>query len=192
MRMFHFLVAATLAASALFGAPDQIDTVFQHAGNDSLGGAFSYALHDRMERSTLYRFTSDARNSMRPAKVEVELVSINVGTPRSGLVSTVSLVAIVKCGSGPRIAHHSLILVSPDNLEKMVKAALAEMDEHIVEEMSLGCRPSSTQEVATTPGEHSTPVEAVISAQDDRRLQPVSPASLLRPAAATAVDDSHP
>ena len=76
MRMIHFLAAVTLAASALFGTPDQIDTVFQHAGNDSLGGAFSYALHDRMERSTLYHFTSDAKNSMRPAKVEVELVSI--------------------------------------------------------------------------------------------------------------------
>jgi hypothetical protein len=88
----------------------------------------------------VYHSTSDAKNSMRPAKVEVELVSINVGNAKTGVVSTVSLVAIGKCGSGPRIAHHSLILVSPDNLDKMVKVASAEMDAHIVEEMNLGCR----------------------------------------------------
>jgi hypothetical protein len=190
--MFHFLVTTTLLASALFGAPDQIDTVFQHSGNDSLGGAFSYALHDRMERSTLYRFTSDAKNSMRPAKVEVELVSVNVGTPRSGLISTVSLVAVVKCGSGPRIAHHSLILVSPDNLDKMVKAALAEMDGHIVEEMNLGCRPGSGEVVATSTKPPTPKSGVVASEQDDRHVQPERPASLLRPADSAAGEDSHP
>lgn len=148
--MFHFLVTATLAVSALLGSPspDPIDAVFQHTGNDSLGGAFSFALHQRMEGSTLYRFTSDSRNSMHPAKVQVELVSINVGSPKTGLVSSVSLVAIVKCGSSPRIAHHALILVSPDNLDRMVKRALAEMDEHIIEELNLGCRPSTDNEVS--------------------------------------------
>lgn len=186
--MIHFLAAVTLAASALFGTPDQIDTVFQHAGNDSLGGAFSYALHDRMERSTLYHFTSDAKNSMRPAKVEVELVSINVGNAKTGLVSTVSLVAIVKCGSGPRIAHHSLILVSPDNLDKMVKAALAEMDAHIVEEMNLGCRASAGEQLAAVP-KKPTANDAAPSVESGHE-QSVTP-SRFRPAAADA-DDFHP
>jgi hypothetical protein len=188
MRMIHFLAAVTLAASALFGTPDQIDTLFQHAGNDSLGGAFSYALHQRMERSTLYHFTSDAKNSMRPAKVEVELVSINVGSAKTGLVSTVSLVAIVKCGSGPRIAHHSLILVSPDNLDKMVKAALAEMDAHIVEEMNLGCRPSVGEQVASTSTKDSTPNGGAPSVESVHE-QSVTP-SRFRPAA--DADDFHP
>jgi hypothetical protein len=188
--MFHFLAAVTLAASALFGSPDPIDTVFQHAGNDSLGGAFSYALHERMERSTLYHFTSDAKNSMRPAKVEVELVSINVGNANTGLVSTVSLVAIVKCGSGPRIAHHSLILVSPDNLDKMVKGALAEMDAHIVEEMNLGCR-SAGEAVAAAATNQSAPTsDATPTVENGRREQSVTPPSRFRPAA--DADDFRP
>ena len=190
--MIHFLAAVTLAASALFSSPDQIETVFQYTGNDSLGGAFSFALHDRMERSTLYRFTSDAKNSMRPAKVEVELVSINVGTPKTGLVSTVSLVAIVKCGSGPRIAHHALIIVSPDNLDRMVKRSLAEMDEHIVEEMNLGCRPAGDSEVvADFHKEQSDRGKAAVSAEDDRREPLANQPSRFRPAVAD-VDGSHP
>jgi hypothetical protein len=191
MCMIHFLAAVTLAASALFSPPDQIETVFQHTGDDSLGGAFSFALHDRMERSTLYRFTSDAKNSMRPAKVQVELVSINVGTPKTGLVSTVSLVAIVKCGSGPRIAHHALIIVSPDNLERMVKRSLAEMDEHIVEEMNLGCRPGADDPVlASTEKENSAGAEAAVSAEGDRRERSATPVSRFRPAA--GAEGSHP
>ena len=129
--MVHFLAALTLAASAIFSPPDQIEAVFQHTGDDSLGGAFSFALQQRMERSTLYRFTSDAKNSMRPAKVELELVSINVGTPKTGLISTVSLVAVVKCGSGPRIAHHALIVVSPDNLERMAQRTTFQADRSV-------------------------------------------------------------
>jgi hypothetical protein len=190
--MIHFLAAVTLAASALFSSPDQIETVFQHTGNDSLGGAFSFALHDRMERSTLYRFTSDAKNSMRPAKVEVELVSINVGTPKTGLVSTVSLVAIVKCGSGPRIAHHALIIVSPDNLDRMVKRSLAEMDEHIVEEMNLGCRPGGDSEVAAeSRTQQPGPAETAVSAEGGRRERSANQASRFRPAVAD-VEGSHP
>ena len=191
--MVHFLAAITLAASALFNPPpDQIEAVFQHTGSDSLGGAFSFALHERMERSTLYRFTSDAKNSMRPANVQVELVSLNVGTPKSGLISTVSLVAIVKCGSGPRIAHHALILLSPDNLERMVKQSLAEMDDHIVEEMRLGCRPAANDEMVTSVQKHrSDDSEAVASAEDDRRERSAAPPSHFRPAAA-AGGGSHP
>ena len=190
--MVHFLAAVTLAASALFSPPDQIEAVFQHTGSDSLGGAFSFALHERMERSTLYRFTSDAQNSIRPAKVQVELVSINVGTPKTGLVSTVSLVAIVKCGSGPRIAHHAIILVSPDNLERMVKQSLAEMDEHIVEEMNLGCRPGTGSEVAADYQKQlSDSAETKVSAEGDRREPPVQQPSRLRPAVADA-EGSHP
>jgi hypothetical protein len=152
IAMTLFLATLALAASTLGAPGEPIDAVFDYVGNDSLGSAFSFALQQRMTSSTLYKIKNKRTLPDESAKVSIELVSLNVGNARSGLLSTISLVTIVHCDSGQRVVRHELILISPDSLNSMVKKTLTDMDQDIVHGLAFGCDrplPSQPQNLST-------------------------------------------